>query len=211
MVSIGTILTLGIVAAIAAGGYAVYASRQQLGGALSRGVEETLVAPLRNWADSLWSSIAGSANGSTSGSSSIAGQTVPFAGTAKVTIPGDTLVNADGTVSSKTPPLLTLTANEKLAATLIQRENVIESQKVLDTTIANRDPFSAGAGYYYFDVAGSRYDSQQYLSATKVQQLKTADPNILFHPEGLRAITYIGPKQISAAGLQLFGESKNYL
>jgi len=211
MVSIGTVLTLGIVAAIAAGGYAVYASREQLGAAAARGVQETLVSPLRNWADSLWSAIAGPAPGPTSGPSSIAGESVPFAGTSTVTIPKDTTVQPSGIVTSQTPPLLNLTPYEKLQATTTQQQNVIESQKALDLQIANRDPFSAGAGYYYFDVKGSRYDTQQFLSAESVQKLKSADPNILFNPQGLRAITYIGPKQISPAGFQLFGESKNYL
>lgn len=46
--------------------------------------------------------------------SSIAGQTVP-SGTdgTTVTIPSDTIINADGTVSSSTPPLLTLDAASK--------------------------------------------------------------------------------------------------
>jgi len=211
MVSIGTVLTLGIIAAIAAGGYAVYASREQLGAATARGIQETLVTPLRNWANSLWSGIADASSSSTSGPSSIAGQTVKLTDTTQVIIPADTTVQPSGVVTSTTPPLLVLTPEEKLIAATTQQQNVIESQKVLDATIANRDPFSAGAGYYYFDVKGSRYDTQQFLSAEKVQLLKTADPNILFNPEGLRAITYIGPKQISSAGFQLFGESKNYL
>jgi len=57
MISIGTVLTLGIVAAVVAGGYAVYRNADKLGGALSRGVETNLSVPLGNYFDNLWSGL----------------------------------------------------------------------------------------------------------------------------------------------------------
>jgi len=57
MVSIGTIFTLGAIGAVIAGGFALFANRDKLGGALSRGVEENLTNPLGDYFDSLWTGL----------------------------------------------------------------------------------------------------------------------------------------------------------
>jgi len=67
MVSIGTILTLGIIGAIGVGGYAVYRNLDKIGGALSTGVEKSITDPLGNWLDNLFkdtpsSGVSGSTN-----------------------------------------------------------------------------------------------------------------------------------------------------
>ena len=54
MVSIGTVLTLGIIGAGVAGAYALYRSGGAIGGALSRGVEASLVNPIVDWANNLF-------------------------------------------------------------------------------------------------------------------------------------------------------------
>jgi len=200
MVSVGTILTVGIIGAIAAGGYAVYRNSGKLGSAVSRGVEETLVNPLGRWADSLWSSIANPFESSTSGPSSIAGQTVDLYGNTTVTIPSDTVVNPDKTVTSSTPPLLNLAPEEKDLALIAFKQNKSLSELALGQE-----------GYYYFNVAGSIWDTQQFLSSEAALKLSTAEPNILFNQEGLQNIKYIGKAPLQEAGFKLFGSSQNYL
>ena len=207
MVSLGTILTLGAVGAIIAGGYAVYRNADKIGGGISRGVEETLVTPLGKWADSLWSGIANSSQGPTSGPSSIAGQTVESYKDSTIFIPKDTFVNPDGTVTSSTPPLLNLSPEEKSSAIIALEENKLK-------TIAENEAFDktfSKAGYYYFDVAGSKYDTQQYLSAQFATDLFKADPSKIFSPGGLENVTYIGQSALQEAGFKLFGKSKGYL
>jgi len=54
MVSVGTLLSLGIIGAIGIGAYALYRSSGAVGSALSRGVETSLVNPIIDWANSLF-------------------------------------------------------------------------------------------------------------------------------------------------------------
>jgi len=59
MVSIGTIFTIGIVGAVAAGIYAVSRNTDKIGGALTRGTEEYISKPFANYLDSLFQSLPG--------------------------------------------------------------------------------------------------------------------------------------------------------
>lgn len=59
MVSIGTIIGVGALAAAGIGGYVLYVNRAGIGGALSRGVQTSLVSPFNNWLNSLWSGLPG--------------------------------------------------------------------------------------------------------------------------------------------------------
>jgi len=54
MVSIGTIISFGVIGAIIAGSYAVYRNSDKIGGALSRGLQTNITTPLGSWADSLF-------------------------------------------------------------------------------------------------------------------------------------------------------------
>lgn len=67
-------------------------------------------------------------NGEDTGASELAGETIPF-GTegATVTIPPDTIVNPDGTVSSSTPPTATDPELTSIQAFTQQRKGVFES------------------------------------------------------------------------------------
>jgi len=53
LVSVGTILTLGIVAAIGVAGYAVYRNLGKVGGIVSTSIEKSITDPFGNWLDSL--------------------------------------------------------------------------------------------------------------------------------------------------------------
>jgi len=58
-------------------------------------------------------------------SSQLAGETVPFGGQGStITIPQDTIVNPDGTVTSSTPPLLDLSDAERDAALIAREQNL---------------------------------------------------------------------------------------
>jgi len=200
MVSLGTIFTLGIIGAVSVGVYALYRNADKIGGAVSRGVEETFVNPLGNWADNLWSSIENPFETSTSNASSLAGQTVASVNDSTIFVPADTTVNPDGTVSSDTPPLLELSPEEKQYATDIQKENVDESQRVLD---------SLKEGYYYFNFTGSKYDYQAKLTSEEANRYNTfafSDKTDL-----LENVAYLGQSKLGESGLKLFAQSKNYL
>lgn len=54
MVSVGTIISLAIVGAVAAGGYALYRNADKAGGAFTRGVEKNISAPVGRYLDNLW-------------------------------------------------------------------------------------------------------------------------------------------------------------
>jgi len=201
MVGIGTFITLGAVAAIVAGGYAVYSNSGKIGGALSRGIEGSLVNPLGKWADSLWASIENPSEGPAGpGPSDLAGKTVPSVNDSTITIPEDTYVNPNDTVTSKTPPILKLSPEEKSEATYIQHQNVNLSELALGKS-----------GYYYFNVAGSKYDTQQFLSGAKAIQLSKISRENLFSKGGLENIKYIGKSALAQKGFTMFGQSQNYL
>jgi len=63
MVSIGTVLTLGIIGAVSIFGYAVYRNADKLGGAVSRGVEKNVTAPFGNYFENLFADTPGNGNG----------------------------------------------------------------------------------------------------------------------------------------------------
>jgi len=135
MVSGGTVLTIGIVGAIAAVGVGLYAARGQIGGALARGVTQSISDPFRNYFENLFRGSTGGGNGSGNGGagvSSIAGETVNG-----VEIPADTTVTPSGTVTSATPPILLPTPQAALVKS--------QTQKVSDYLSKLFGAFSASA------------------------------------------------------------------
>jgi len=189
MVSIGTIITLGVIAAITAGGYAVYRNVDPIRGAVSRGVETNLVNPLRDWADSLWSGIAAV-------NENISDPDPSTSKSTKFYDPSKTVYTPTGKTQQQV---------------LTQQPNLIPVKTTTTRTPAYRPSTAYKAGYYYFDVKGSKYDTQQFLSAERIKQIRTSDPTKIFHPEGLREIKYIGKTPLQKAGFELFGRSQNYL
>jgi len=203
MVSFGTVIALIAGGAAIAGGIAVFSNLDKIGGAFTRGVEESITRPFSNYLDNLFKG-----NG-TSTQSSIAGETVPLPGTPPpastftpptVIIPPSTTVNPDGTVTSDTPPILVLDPKEKEEATFIQKANVSQSELALGQE-----------GFYYFNVVGSEFDTQQFLSSETAIQLSKASLETLFNPGGLTNIKFLGKSALGPAGFQLFGESQGYL
>jgi len=64
LVSVGTILTLGIVAAVGIAGYAIYSNLGKVGTVVTAGVTKSVSDPFGNWLDSV---IGGSKNGAGNG------------------------------------------------------------------------------------------------------------------------------------------------
>jgi len=216
MVSLGTFITLGAIAAITAGGYAVYRNSDKIGGALSRGVEETLTKPLGVWADNLWRTIANPLG--------IGENTQP-----SIKVEGP-LTFTPGLESS--PGLLT--QKETLACecgshiiqdrygTVTQKCNTCSTTQYNPTpaptpkeTIPTRDPIAKifQSGYYYINYAGSRYDTQYYQ--TGEQAAKTAalaeSGTAGIGGRVIENIKYLGQSKLGPAGFELFGRSQNYL
>jgi len=196
MVSIGTVITLGVIAAITAGGYAVYVNSSKIGSALSRGVDQTLVNPLGQWADNLFATIENTA----------------------ATV--DKNISDPDPTKSKTSKFFQseLDSTQQYTPTGKTQQEVLQEQPNLipvgTTTTRSPDyrPSTAyKAGYYYYDYGVNAYDRQQYLSAVEAKKLLTADPSKLFAPGGLENIKYIGASKLGPAGLNLFARSQNYL
>jgi len=197
MVSIGTVISLIAGGAVIAGGIAVFSNLDRIGGAFTRGVETNITKPFADLLDNLFK---GNGTSTESGPSSIAGETVPSVNDSTIFIPADTTVLPSGKVTSSTPPILTLSPIERESATTIFRQN-----RSLSDLALGRE------GFYYFNVAGSKFDTQQFLSSSEALKLSSADPAILFNPKGLTDIKFLGKSLLQPAGFQLFGQSQNYL
>ena len=206
MVSLGTILTLGAIGALAAGGYAVYRNFDKLGGALSRGVETNLTNPLGNYFDNLWSGIASNASNTISNNEQIQNAQDAFQ-SATETFSGlaDSFSNPFPPAYGAPPPTQTVPTP---GAPILTPPGVDSVEDLLKIT--NPLP-KYESGYYYFNVAGSQYDTQQYLTAEKAKELFALPEEAVFSPGGLQNVKYIGKNELGAAGFKLFGESKGYL
>ena len=186
MVSIGTIISLGLVAAVAAGGYALYRNADKVGGALSRGVETSISNPLGNYLDNLFK---------------VPGATAQVAGTPATSTPAPALDYVPGTNN----PADSRTWNPGYVPPADQ--DFLPPAKTTVTSKSSRPTLQSQAGYYYFDVKGSQYDTQQLLTSQQATQLKAAavlDPALL-------AVRYIGQSKLNQAGFNLFGKSQGYL
>lgn len=197
MVSVGTVISLIAGGAVIAGGIAVFSNLDRIRDAFTRGIEESVTKPFSDYLDSLFKG-----NGATtqSGQSSIAGQTVSSVNQSTIFIPADTTILDSGVVKSSTPPLLTLSPEEKQSATTIQKRNVNLSELALGQE-----------GFYYFNVAGSKFDTQQFLSGSEAAKLSTALQSTLFKTGGLENIKFLGKSPLQEAGFRLFGQSQGYL
>jgi len=208
MVSIGTVISLIAGGAIIAGSIAVLSNLDRIGGAFTRGVETNITNPFSLFLDNLFQTSTTTSQptqqGPQQGPSSIAGETVTLTETptnkTQVFIPGSTTVQPSGVVTSDTPPLLILSPEEKASATIIQKRNVSLSELALGQE-----------GFYYFNVAGSEFDTQTFLSSESAKLLSTADPSTLFKTGGLENIKFLGSTPLQEAGFRLFGESQGYL
>ena len=67
MVSVGTLLSVGLVAAVGIGAYAVYRNADKVGSALSTGFTRSVFDPFGDWLDNLFKNGNGNGNGNGSG------------------------------------------------------------------------------------------------------------------------------------------------
>ena len=206
MVSLGTFLTLGAIAAIAAGGYALYRNADKLGGALSRGVETNITAPLGSYLDTLWQDVT---NSSINAVQQAASQTYQQASQGFVDA-WNSAINAASTLTTNPIyPWMTSQPTQQPPPTTVQPLPTVEPLPILKPTFTQ----DFKSGYYYLNYPGSQYDVQRYQTAE--QAAKTFG---LFEKGiagiGGRAIqdfTYLGKSELGTAGLELFGRSKGYL
>jgi len=215
MVSIGTVITLGIIGAASIGAYALYRNADKAGGALSRGVEENISVPLGNWFDNLWQSVnplsPGPGQDSPINPVTIFDPLPPAYGDLDYVPPPSITPTPD--YPSLVPPGTTPTPGPGPTTTLVPTPGAptlvppgaSTPGELLDIVNKFKE------GYYYFNVVGSEWDTQQFVSESFAKQLNEADPSKLFHPGGLTDITYIGKTALGEAGFKLFGESKGYL
>jgi len=195
MVSVGTVLTLGIIGAVGVGAYALYRSSGAIGSALSRGVETSVVNPLVNWANNLFKIPGASATGP--------GPSVPSANT-----PQDIIVQQGGQVVNTgfvddpnkfNPPGET---GYGLPGTSQETPTTQPDVTVagIPTAAAAPTPKPSAAGYYYWNRPGPN-DKQLGLKVGTADKLRLRG----------RELHYLSRTKLSEAGFQLFGRSKNYL
>lgn len=196
MSKIGAVVAIGVIGAIGVLGYVVYANAGKIGGAITRGVTQSITDPIGNFFDSLAIPSASADTGP--GPSTVAGETVPLPDSpgTTVTVPSSTRVLEDKTVVSDTPPILHLPPAVKENATVLQKQQ------------AKQNLTQYPGGYYYFNFVGSKYDYQAKLTSKAASSfaIEAAKIGDLF-----TNIKYVGPSKLKPAGLQLFAKSKNYL
>jgi len=132
MVSIGTVLTLGIVAAVGIVGYAVYRNLGKVGSAVSQGVTKSVSDPFGVWLDSV---IGVSKNGTGSGTGEILNPELPaFGFIPPVQAPLDT--SGEFGIPPKEADVLTkrYLPRAQASAKLILQSFAPESQQQLITT-----------------------------------------------------------------------------
>ena len=202
MVSFGTIFSLAVVGAVAAGGYALYRNVDKVGGAFTRGVEKNLVTPFGDYLDNLWKDLGDSVVDT-------ATDTIQKAIVNPLkNIPNPTNVFTNPFPfafgeSGKSPATKSLPpAQLKLkptpgapklippgASTIPQLLNIVNSQPK--------------AGYYYQNFpSGGRQDRQINLQKGTADKLRLRGYDL----------TFLSPSQkLSPAAFNLFGKSKGYL
>jgi len=196
MGALGIILTVGIVGAVAAAGYAVYRNADKIGGAFSRGVETQLTVPLGNYLNNLWSDF------TTSTANSITQAVVPW----YPWQPSQPAPTPTPTPTAPVPapyvPLPTPTAPTPTAPTPTPTPTPTAPYQP-------PQPTSFKTGYYYINFAGAKYDYQVKLSSAGAKELSA---EAFSNPyDSFQNIKYLGQSQLGKAGLELFAKSQNYL
>lgn len=193
MVSLGTIISIGVVGTAILGGYALYRNSNKIGGALSRGVEKNLTTPFGNYFDNLWK-----------------GVNVNSSNTSKSTQAAQQKFNRQ--IEQKKQQ-----QQRSLVPTMREYEKVTDTndnpQKFNPANGINNKTNPYGyeklntpkPGYYYINYQGSKYDTQMKLTSNQaIRYQKLAGQG------ALENIHYTG-KKLSPAGLKLFARSRNYL
>jgi len=220
MVNAGTLLTLGIVGAVVAAGVAMYAAREQIGGALTRGITQSFTDPFRDYFGNLFRS---SANGGGDTEAQrqanlaeleTANQAARDAAQAsyekqygqqfktyqdtldiyKNLLKEQETAGSEGGAAPKPPGALP----EKFPG---------EEHRGANPAAPKNEPLFAPSpgGYYYFDFAGKKYDFQAKLTQGEADKYRTADKG----PASFKSLTFLGISKISSAGLSTFAQAKN--
>jgi len=217
MVSLGTFITLGAIAAIAAGGYAVYRNADKIGGALSRGVEQTLTKPLGDWADNLWSSIANpfgigegaQASIKTEGPATFTPGIQPSPGL----LPQAEILACECGTSIVQDKFGTVT--QKCLPCTTTQYNPTPEPTPIPPPPQPKDPIAKifQSGYYYINYAGSQYDTQYYQTGEQAAKTASLAERGIAGIGGrvIENIKYLGQSKLGPAGFELFGRSQNYL
>lgn len=187
MVSIGTIFSLAIAGAVAAGGYALYRNADKVGGALTRGVEKNVSAPFGNYLDNLWKDT-----------------TTSVANTAKHTVAQkviEPLKNIPNPTTLFTNPLPFAYGNAPKSTPKLSPPTL----KAVPTPSAPKltKPTESLAGWYYQNFApGGREDRQINLKSGTADKLKLRGYDLTFLTTS---------QKLSPQAFTLFGKSKGYL
>ena len=200
MVSIGTIFSIAIAGAVAAGGYALYRNYNKVGGALTRGVEKNISIPFGNYLDNLWKD-------TTTDIANAATHTVAEKVIDPIkNIPNPTTVFTNpfpfahgyfDSPKAKTSPTIT---KPKSVPTLIP-----PTIKTVPTPNAPKliPPTQSLAGWYYRNFApGGRADQQIRLDAGSADALRSRGYDLTFLTTS---------QKLSDQAFTLFGKSKGYL
>jgi len=215
MVSVGTLLSVGVVGAVVAAGVAVYANRGGIGQALTRGIQGTLTDPLGDFVGGLFRSAAGSGNGS-------AGDTEAQRQAALEELERQNQALRDAAQQSyeqqygqevKTPDQV-LDLFEKYfgpapgqPAPPLPPTFPGEEHRGANPLAPKNEPLFAPspAGYYYVDYAGRKYDTQYYFGAGAADAARKS-----YTGEGaFKGLHFLGQSKLTEQGFSLFGSSKN--
>jgi len=215
MVSAGTVITLGIIGAVGAAAVGLYAARNQIGGALSRGIEEGISNPFRNYFENLF-------RGSTNGGGSAGGNTEAENQKLYEELQKENQALRDQEQQQyqeqygqevKTPDQV-LNLLEKYfgpapgkVAPPLPKDFPGEEHRDANPEQPKNEPLFAPspAGYYYFDFAGKKYDFQAKLTESEADLYRSTDVG----GSSFKQLIYLGLSKISPEGLESFGQAKN--
>lgn len=197
MVSVGTIFSLAVIGAVAAGGYAVYRNTDKIGGALTRGLEKNVVSPFGNYIDNLWKD-AGTNIVSTT-TSSVQKQIVkPLENISNpLTVFTNPLPSAYATKPKQTLPPPTIKSQPTPNA-----PKLISPKAKTPKELLNMLPSKAGWYYQNYSPESGREDRQIKLNKGSADALRKRGWDL----------TYLTPKnKLSPKAFEMFGKSQNYL
>jgi len=200
MVSLGTIFTIAVIGAVAAGAYALSRNTQQLGAAFSRGAENLVSAPFTNYLNSLFTNLPTLTP-------------IPKAAAQQPTAvalsqPSAGLPNPANAPTNPTP--IDLGLSQGIKPTPTPSQIIADPNTSLDKF---QPPVSTpSAGYYYLNYVGaaSGFDRQQYLSKTEAQKW-IEGINVKKQGGSLQDIRFLGTRKLSDKGFQIIGRANQYL
>ncbi len=197
MVSVGTIFSLATIGAIIIGGYTVYRNADKISGALTRGVTQSISNPFGNFIDSLWSGTKNISNNNNTNSQQTTSPQQQSGVDYKSWLKGE---------DNRTPQQVDTWYSDNK----ITNPRSTTPSTYTPTPYKQPTPKNHKAGYYYFNVKGKKYDTQQHLTSSQAKNLFTLNPKKVFSEGGLQNIAFIGTRKLQQSGFNLFGKSKGF-